>query len=102
MACTITISEVQGAIRPTLPVEWPIADAHAPTVSAMEKPGMDLGPLMALISDLGGHLWMSVEPAGNVTLRIHLPQRAQDEVLDAAGPRALTTPRRQIARWFRH
>ena len=47
--------------------------------STLDKPGMDLGPLVALIGDPGGHLWMSAEPAGNMTLQIHLPKRTQDE-----------------------
>jgi PAS domain-containing protein len=99
----ITISEVQGATRPTLPIQWPTADPHGrATLSPMEKPGMDLGPLMALIGDLGGHLWMSVEPAGNVTLQIHLPKRTQDEVMEPAARGALTARRRQLAKWFRH
>ena len=99
----ITISEERGATRPTLPIQWPIADEHRrATLAAMEKPGMDLGPLMALIGGLGGHLWMSVEPAGNVTLQIHLPKRTQDEVMEPAARGPLATRGRQLAKWFRH
>jgi PAS domain-containing protein len=99
----ITISQVLGITRPALPVPWPAADVQGPaTLSAMEKPGMDLGPLMALIGDLGGHLWMSVEPAGNVTLQIHLPRRTQDAAIETAVPGPLASRGRQLAKWFRH
>ena len=61
---------------------------------------MDLGPLVALIGEVGGHLWMSAEPAGNMTLQIHLPKRIQDESLE---PDAACSGRaRQLTRWFRH
>jgi hypothetical protein len=100
----ITISEKHGAIRRPLPMRWPIAHAadEGAAPAAADKPGMDLGPLGALISDLGGHLWMSVEPTGSVTLQIHLPRRTQDDVLEPPAPRSLATRGRRFARWFRH
>jgi chromosome segregation ATPase len=100
----ITISEMQGASRPTLPIQWPTAGTADGRVelSTKEKPGIDLGPLMALVSGLGGHLWMSVEPAGNMTLQIRLPQRAQDLVMEPVASGAPATRGRQLGKWFRH
>ena len=99
----ITITEIQGAIRPELPLQLPIvrATGHDVTRSSSDKPGMDLGPLVALISDLGGHLWMSAEPGGNLTLQIHFPKRTTDEG-EAAAPGSRASRGRQFARWFRH
>ena len=76
----VKITEVQGAIRGLLPVHLPIGRAAPPpfTPPASDKPGMDLGPLMALIGDLGGHLWMAAEPGGNLTLEMRLPARTTD------------------------
>ena len=66
----VRITESQGAILGLLPVQFTIGRArHAPfTAPASDNPGMDLGPLMALVSDLGGHLWMAAEPGGSLTL----------------------------------
>jgi PAS domain S-box-containing protein len=99
----ITVTEVGGAIRPALPIELRAAPAAAgASRSASDKPGVDLGALLALIGDLGGHLWMAAEPSGNMTLKIHLPKRASDEVTDPAAPAARSDRGRPLARWFRH
>jgi hypothetical protein len=99
----ITIEESQGPVWPPLPVHLRLGrsaahDAAAP--APVHRPGIDLGPLIALIGEVGGYLWMSAEPAGNMTLRLHLPKRAEKESLQpvaAASGRA-----RQLTRWFRH
>ncbi len=98
----ITIEEIQGPVWPALPVQLPSGHAPHPDVarSTSDRPGMDLGPLVALIGEVGGHLWMSAEPAGNMTLQIHLPKRAEDESLEPVA--AFSGRARQLARWFRH
>jgi hypothetical protein len=100
----ITITEIQGATRPALPFQLPgVRAAHDDvTPSAADKPGMDLGPLVSLISDLSGHLWMAVEPGGNRTLQIHIPKRATDDRPEAAASGSRANRGRQFARWFRH
>ena len=98
----ITISEVRGPVWPALPIVLPISrPAHAarPRTSS-DRPGMDLGSLGALISDAGGHLWMSAEPEGNMTLRIHLPKRSQDALAQPAAA-ASGSRVRHMTRWFR-
>jgi chromosome segregation ATPase len=100
----ITITEVPGATRPALPIQLPLGQA-APTEvrpSLPERPGMDVGPLVALISNVGGHLWMSAQPAGDMTLEIHLPRRTVDEVMEPAVSGSGSGRGRQFSRWFRH
>jgi hypothetical protein len=62
------------------------------------KPAVDLGALLGLIGDCGGHLWMEAEPSGTLTLKIRLPKPASAVSLPAAGRshRAHT-----LARWLR-
>jgi PAS domain S-box-containing protein len=98
----ITIEEHQGPVWPPLPVHLPIGRSarHDAMPPPARRPGIDLGPLVALIGEVGGHLWMSAEPAGNMTLQLHLPKRVEEESLQplaAASGRA-----RQLTRWFRH
>ena len=98
----ITIEETKGPVWPPLPIHFPIGRSahHDVTPTPSDRPGIDLGPLVALIGEVGGHLWMSAEPAGNMTLQVHLPKRTEDESLQpvaAVGGRA-----RQFTRWFRH
>jgi hypothetical protein len=98
----ITIEEIKGPVWPPLPIHLPInRSAHhevPPTPS--DRPGIDLGPLAALIGEVGGYLWMSAEPAGNMTLRVHLPKRTEDESLQPVA--AVAGRARQFTRWFRH
>ncbi len=39
-------------------------------------PALDLGTLQALVGECGGHLWMTVEPQGDMVARLHLPLSA--------------------------
>jgi PAS domain S-box-containing protein len=98
----MTIEEIQGPVWPSLPVQLASGQAPHPDVplSTLDRPGMDLGPLVALIGEVGGHLWISAERAGNMTLQIHLPKRIEDESLEPVA--ALSGRARQLARWFRH
>jgi two-component system cell cycle sensor histidine kinase/response regulator CckA len=75
----LTFTEVRGPVRPDLSAA---VDTHAsgsrPNVPSSDHPGVDFGALQALVSDSGGHLWMMVEPPGNMVLKIHLPRRVLD------------------------
>ncbi len=98
----MTITEIQGAVWPALPVPLRIIHPRRAeeTRPVLDNPGMDLGPLVALISDLGGHFWMSAEPAGNMTLQIHLPTRTRDDVESSEA--SWSGRSRHLPRWFRH
>jgi PAS domain S-box-containing protein len=59
------------------------------------KPGMDFGTLQGLVGGCGGHLWMTVQPEGDLVAKIRLPLLAFREetaprTLVARGGRALT------------
>ena len=98
----ITIEEIKGPVWPPLPIHLPIGRPahHDVTPTPLDRPGIDLGPLVALIGEVGGHLWMSAEPAGNMTLRVHLPRRTEDESVQPIA--AVSGRARQLTRWFRH
>jgi signal transduction histidine kinase len=98
----ITIEEIKGPVWPPLPIHLPIGRSahHDVTPLPSDRPGIDLGPLVALIGEVGGHLWMSAEPAGNMTLQVHLPKRSEDESLQPVA--AVAGRARHFTRWFRH
>jgi hypothetical protein len=90
----ITIAEVKGDMAPTL-------TAGAVT-SASDRTGVDLGALLTLLGNCGGHLWIAAERSGNMTLKVHLPRRVSHRV-ESPDLAANRTPKnRQLAGWFRH
>ncbi|HEX6572459.1 MAG TPA: PAS domain-containing protein, partial [Steroidobacteraceae bacterium] len=64
-------------------------------------PGVDLGALVDLIGTCGGHLWMEAQPAGNMSVKIHLPKPATFDPTGPTGPGARADRRGRLARWFR-
>jgi hypothetical protein len=66
-----------------------------------DKPGVDLGALLALIGECGGHLWMAAEPSGKMELKIHLPKRMSDLPGNPHNP-SRSGKVKSVARWFRH
>jgi hypothetical protein len=98
----ITITEIRGSVRSGAQSGLrPAPSAAAASAAPADKPGVDLGALLGLIGDCGGHLWMSAEPPGNMVLKIHLPMRAPDGSTDAQ-PRPRPDRGSAVARWFRH
>jgi hypothetical protein len=62
--------------------------------------GVDFGTLQGLVSECGGHLWMKVQPAGDMVAKIHLPLSS---LHDQTRPRAVVTRggrERPTTRWF--
>jgi hypothetical protein len=99
----ITVTEARRA----MPAEGPLqlrdgAPESAPDGVASEKPGVDLGTLQELIQECGGHLWMTVEPPGNMVVEIRLPLRTWDEPAHQTTPDAPSGRGGVMARWFRH
>ena len=70
----ITVKEIRRAMP-----EGPLGLRDEPAVPSADTPpkaGVDLGALQALVSECHGHLWMTVEPAGDMIAKIHLPLHA--------------------------
>jgi hypothetical protein len=61
---------------------------------------MDLGALQGLIGECGGHLWMTVEPHGDMVVKVHLPLAASSARTPARTSVARSSPGRAVARWF--
>jgi hypothetical protein len=77
-----TVTEERGA----LPAAGLVgADGETPRPGPAAS-GVDLGVLQSLVSDCGGHLWITAEPSGRMVLKIHLPRRALDQSEPAAKP----------------
>jgi PAS domain-containing protein len=79
----LTVAAMKGATPP----QWSIVRG---ATSGIGKPApqvvtldVELGALEGIVSDCGGHLWIGVEPGGNMELRIHLPRRMLDNRLPA-------------------
>jgi hypothetical protein len=98
----ITVTEARSAASQAWPPGVGNESAEAGAVkSPSDRPGVDLGALLALINDCGGHLWMAAAPPGNMVLKIHLPKRPADRT--AAGtPVARSNRAGAMARWFGH
>jgi hypothetical protein len=99
----ITVTEVRHA----MPAGGPLQLRHGASESASdgvasEKPGVDLGALQELIQACGGHLWMRVEPPGNMVAEVRLPLRAWDDPTHQTKSGTKSSRGRAMARWFRH
>jgi chromosome segregation ATPase len=98
----ITVTEVRRA----MPEEGSLSLRNGATEStygvAAEKPGVDLGALQDLIQECGGHLWMTVEPPGNMVVKIRLPLRVWDDPTQQTTPGTPSSRGGVMARWFRH
>ena len=67
------------------------------------RPNADLGALLQLVDTCGGHVWMSAERAGDMTIKIHLPRRAREKAPAApAMTQVVTQGGRSLRKWFRH
>jgi hypothetical protein len=94
-----TVTEERGpAAHPDL---WPNQSIDDSAKPAGDKRGVDLSALLQLLGDSGGHLWVTAEPPGNMTLKIHLPMRAADRATRPAPQQAQPDGVRAPGRWFR-
>jgi nitrogen-specific signal transduction histidine kinase len=69
----ITVTEVP---RPAAQDLVSDDDSQTDARPAPNRPGVDLGVLQELISDCGGHLWITAEPGGSMVVKMRLPLRA--------------------------
>jgi PAS domain S-box-containing protein len=98
----VTVTEERGTRVAAPPVLWPIRSSEDAMPSAGDKPGVDLSALVQLLADCGGHLWVSAEPPGNMTLKIHLPMHAADGTTSPVPPLTASHSGKSRGRWFRH
>jgi hypothetical protein len=108
----ITVTAMRRAM-PTAATLHTSATEPTPNEVVSQKPGVDLGALQELLGECGGHLWLTVDPPGNMVVKIRLPLRVWD---DRPQPTTSDTPtsrkrgmadtptshKRVMGRWFRH
>jgi hypothetical protein len=98
----ITVTEERAMERPGLAdaLRDESATADSTGVTA-DRPGVDLSALLRLLADCGGHLWVTAERCGDMSLKIHLPLRVTHAPIETA---SLVRVDRGAARgkWFRH
>ena len=97
----ITITEIKRAARADgVPQLREGATTHHSHGRAVQKPGIDFATLQGLVSESGGHLWMKVQPLGDMVAKIRLPLLSpHDQTL----PRTRTARgdrERPTTRWF--
>jgi PAS domain S-box-containing protein len=108
----ITVTAMRRTMGTTATLE---TSANEPNTNELvsEKPGVDLGALQELLRECGGHLWLTVEPPGNMVVKIRLPLRVWDDrpqptTSDSPTSRkrgtvdSPTSQKRVMSRWFRH
>jgi PAS domain S-box-containing protein len=89
----ITVTETRRAARADGPPRHQ-ATARSSHGSVEPRAGVDFRTLQQLVSECGGHLWVKVQPPGDMVVKIRLPllSSAHDETspdVSGAGVRAL-------------
>jgi hypothetical protein len=108
----ITVTTVRRAM-PTAGTLHTSATEPTPNEIVSQNPGVDLGALQELLQECGGHLWLTVDPPGNMVVKIRLPLRVWDDrphpttsdTTTAHNRVMADTPasrKRVMPRWFRH
>jgi hypothetical protein len=64
------------------------------------KTGIDLGALQRLVGGCGGHLWMRVQPRGDIVAKVRLPLVTSYDQPESRALAALGERGRTITRWF--
>jgi hypothetical protein len=89
----ITVTELPRAGEPRVET--------GPGTASSEKLGVDLGALVEVIGTCGGHLWLEAQPAGNLIVKIHLPQPAAATLSGGTAPAPPSDRGGRLARWLR-
>ena len=97
----ITVTAMRRAI-PTTGTLHTGATERTPNEVVSEKPGVDLGALQELLQECGGHLWLTVDPPGNMVVKLRLPLRVWDDRPHPSTSDSASSRKRAIGRWFRH
>ena len=78
------------------------ATESTPNEVVSQNPGVDLGALQELLQECGGHLWLTVDPPGNMVVKLRLPLRVWDDRPHSTTSDTSTSGKRVMGRWFRH
>ena len=95
----VTVTESRRATRTDGPLQLDDNEAGSSSQGSVAvQTGVDLGTLQELVAECGGHLWMTVEPVGDMVVKIRLP------LVTSYGepPRRTLAPggRVRLGRWF--
>jgi hypothetical protein len=97
----VTVTESRRATPPDGPLQLHDTETGSNSRSVAVQTRVDLGTLQELVAECGGHLWMTVEPAGDMVVKIRLP------LVNSYGepPRRRFGPGgrvRTLGQWFQH
>ena len=96
----VTVTESRRAARTNGLLQLRDSDALSFQSVAVQT-GVDVGTLQELVAECGGHLWMTVEPGGDMVVKIRLPivtsYGEQPEPTSVPVSRART-----LGQWFQH
>ena len=97
----VTLTESRRATRTDGLLQLHDNEAGSSSRGIAVQTRVDLGPLQELLAHCGGHLWMTIDPAGDRVVKIRLP------LVTAYGEpsrRSLAPLRRvpTLAHWFQH
>jgi hypothetical protein len=76
------------------------SSARSPLAKLTHKPAMDLGTLQGLVGQCGGHLWMRLQPLGDIVAKIRLPLVTSYDQSHARAAAAGSGGGRSLTRWF--
>jgi hypothetical protein len=96
----ISVTETRRAAGPDRPPRRDGATERGSQGSAEARPGVDFGTLQELVSECGGHLWVRVQPPGDMIAKIRLPLLSGSH--DGAGPHFRGAGVRAFARRLRN
>jgi PAS domain S-box-containing protein len=96
----ITVTETRRAAGADGPALRDPAAERGSQWNAETRPGVDFGTLQELVSECGGHLWVKVQPPGDMIAKIRLPLLSKTH--DETGPNARGAGVRAITRRFRN
>ena len=76
------------------------AGARSPQATVTQKRAVDLGTLQGLVGECGGHLWMRLQPLGDIVAKIRLPLLTSYDQTHPRPSAARGGGGRSITRWF--
>ena len=96
----VTVTESRRATRTNGLLH--LRDSEASSFQSVAvQTGVDVGTLQELVAECGGHLWMTVEPGGDMVVKIRLP--LVTSYGEQSEPTSVPVSRvRTLGNWFQH